>query len=130
MMAQSSDLVKGKPLGPAAPHGLSISPRRVFCQVNYPKHITKKAATYLHNIQTLVAAYLPWMSHLHLCVYHVWALVWALSKPWRSPIWHALLWYQPVLYPTIVQNYFLTLWLWVCLRFHNWRGPALTPLLS
>lgn len=131
-MAASHDIVKGKPLGPAAPQSLSgpVSPRRVFRQVSYPKRITKQAASYLQNIQALVASYLPWMSHLHLCVYHVWALIWALSGPWRSPLWHARLWYQPVLYPDIVQHCFLLHWLWVCLRSHNWRGTALSPLIA
>lgn len=122
---QSSDLVKGKPMGPAALSGFSISPRRVFCQISYPKHITKKAISYLNNIRSLVATHLPWMSHLHLCMYHVWALIWALSRPWTSPIWHALLWYRPVLYPLIVQRCFRVFWLRACLRSHNWRGPAL-----
>jgi len=126
-MAQAQDIVKGKPLGPAAPQSLSdfVSPRRVFCNISYPKRITKRAASYLQNIQTLVASYLPWMSQLHLCVYHAWALIWELSSPWRSPLWYARFWYRLVLYPEIVQHCFLLHWLWVCLRSHNWRGPAL-----
>lgn len=126
--SSAGGMVKGKSLlGPAAPQSLlsPVSPRRVFRNVNYPKRITRTAANYLSKVQTLVGAYLPWMSHLHLCVYHVWALIWALARPWRSPMWHALLWYQPVLYPLIVQRCFLLHWLWVCLRSHNWRGPAL-----
>ena len=122
----ASNIVKGKPLGPAAPRILTdpVSPRRVFGQVNYPKRITKRAASYLHNIQTLIATYVPWMSHVHLCVYHIWALIWALAKPWRSHLWHSP-YTLPALYCSILQHCFMLKWFRLYLRLHNWRGPAL-----
>lgn len=121
-----TNIVKGKPLGPASPiSSHPISPRRVFRHVNYPKRITKQAASYLHNIQTLLAAYVPWVSHVHLCVYHIWALIWALSRAWRSHIWHALLWLRCVFYSIIRQHCFVLNWYRERLRSHNWRGPAL-----
>lgn len=127
-------LVKNSvPLGPADPKaGLfnPTSPRRVFRHVNYPKRITKKAASYLHNIHALFAAYMPWMSHIHLCVYHIWALIWALSRPWRCPRWHALLWYKLVLYSLIQQHCFLIHWIKLHLVSHNWRGSIAASSLA
>jgi len=99
-----------------------VSPRRVFRHLSYPKRITKKAATYLHNIQVLLATYVPWMSHLHLCVYHIWALIWALSRPWRSPMWHSLLVNKPFLYCPKLQHCFFLDWIRAMLCCHNWRG--------
>lgn len=109
--------------GPArlqSPH--IVTPRRVFRHYSYPKRITKKAATYLHNIQVLLATYVPWMSHLHLCVYHIWALIWALSRPWRSHLWHAQLCNKPFLYCIKLQHCFLLDWIRTMLCSHNWRG--------
>lgn len=99
-----------------------VSPKRVFRHLAYPKHITKKAATYLSNIQAIFATYVPWMSHIHLCVYHIWALIWALSKPWRSPMWHASLVNKPFLYCPKLQHCFLLDWIRAMLCSHNWRG--------
>lgn len=134
MSTESSNIVKqSKPtLGPASPKGLfnPTSPRRVFRHVTYPKRIAKKAASYLHNINALFAAYMPWMSHVHLCVYHIWALIWALSQPWRCPLWHARLWYKPVLYSLIKQHCFLLDWIKLHLASHNWRGSLAASSLG
>jgi hypothetical protein len=100
-----------------------VSPRRVFRHISYPKRITKTAATYLHNIQVLLATYVPWMSHLHLCVYHIWALIWALSRPWRSPMCNSLMVNKPFLYCPKLQHCFLIDWIRTMLFTHNWRGP-------
>lgn len=116
-----------KTLGPARLrsddlHDPFVSPRRVFRHLSYPKRITKKAASYLNNIQALFATYVPWVSHVHLCMYHIWALIWELSRPWRSPVWHALLAYKPFLYCIHRQWCFFLDWIRRMLCSHNWRG--------
>lgn len=99
-----------------------VSPRRLFRHYSYPKRLTKTAASYLHNIQALLASYVPWMTHLQLCVYHIWALIWALSRPWSCPMWLAHTWLKPFVYCILRQWCFLVEWIQAMLCSHNWRG--------
>lgn len=99
-----------------------ITPRRMFCRYSYPKRVLKSASNFLCNLQAALAASVPWLSHLPLCVYHIWLLIWALSKPWRCPVWHAILWYKPFIYPIIVQRCFMLDWRNTVLCSHNWKG--------
>lgn len=95
------------------------SPRRVFQNITYPKRLTKPAAEYLSNLQALFAAYVPWMTHLTLCVYHIWALIFALCRSWTSPLWVAS---KPLVYCCLLQRCFLSEAIRIRLAAHNWRG--------